>query len=60
MKLTVEIALNAELTEHLGYDKHGAHKSARGNGRNGNTPKRLKGTHIEVEILTPCDRDASF
>ena len=60
VKLTVETALNAELTEHLGYDKHGANKSARGNSRNGNTPKRLKGTHVEVEILTPRDRDASF
>ena len=60
VKLTVETALNAELTEHLGYDKHGANKSARGNSRNGSTPKRLKGTHGEVEILTPRDRDASF
>lgn len=60
LKLTVETALNAELTEHLGYGKHGANKSARGNSRNGSTPKRLKGTHGEVEILTPRDRDASF
>ena len=60
VKLTVETALNAELTEYLGYDKHGANKSARGNSRNGNTPKRLKGTHVEVGILTPHDRDASF
>ena len=60
VKLTVETELNAELTEQLGYGKRGANKNARGNSRNGNTPKRLKGTHVEVGILTPHDRDASF
>ena len=60
LKLTVETALNAELTEHLGYDKHGDSKPARGNARNGSTPKRLKGQHGEVEIQTPRDRQGSF
>ena len=60
LKLTVETALNAELTEHLGYEKHGDSKPARGNARNGSTSKRVKGQHGEVEILTPRDRDASF
>lgn len=60
LKLTVETALNAELTEHLGYDKHGDSKRAGGNARNGTSPKRLKGQHGEVEILTPRDRDGSF
>ena len=60
LKLTVETALNAELTDHLGYAKHGDSKTARGNARNGSTPKRLKSQHGEVEILTPRDRDGSF
>lgn len=60
LKLTVETALNAELTEHLGYEKHGDSKAARGNARNGTTPKRLKGQHGEVDILTPRDRAGSF
>lgn len=60
LKLTVETALNAELTEHLGYNKHGDSKPARGNARNGSTPKTIKGQHGEVEILTPRDRDGSF
>lgn len=60
VKLTVETALNAELTEHLGYEKHGDSKPAQGNARNGSTPKRLKGQHGEVEILTPRDRNGSF
>lgn len=29
LKLTVETALNAELTEHLGYEKHGDSKAVR-------------------------------
>jgi putative transposase len=60
LKLTVETALNAELTGHLGYNKHGDSKPARGNACNGSTPKTLKGQHGEVEILTPRDRDGSF
>ena len=60
LKLTVETALNAELTEHLGYEKHGDSKPALGNARNGTTSKRIKGQHGEVEILTPRDRDGSF
>lgn len=58
LKLTVETALNAELTEHLGYEKHGNSKT--GNARNGTTAKRLKGQHGDVEILTPRDREGSF
>jgi transposase-like protein len=60
LKLTVETALNAELTEHLGYEKHGDSKPARGNTRNGSTAKRLKGQHGEVDIQTPRDRNGSF
>ncbi len=45
---------------HLSYDKNGANKSALGSSRNGNTPKRIKGTHVEIEILMPRDRDVSF
>ena len=60
LKLTVETALGAELTDHLGYDKHADSKSAKGNSRNGSTPKRLKSQHGEVQIDTPRDRDGSF
>ena len=37
LKLTVETALGAELTEHLGYEKHGDSKLAKCNAR-GNPP----------------------
>ena len=48
------------MTDHLGYEKHGDSQTARGNARNGTTPKRLKSQHGEVDILTPRDRDGSF
>jgi len=60
VKLTVETMLNAEFTVHLCYDKNDADKSARDNSFSCNTPKRIKGTHVEVEILTPRDRDVRF
>lgn len=60
VKLTIETALNAELTEHLGYEKHACSNPAQGNARNGGSKKRLKGTHGDVEILTPRDREGSF
>lgn len=57
MKLTVETALNTELDEHLGYEKHDPAGRGSGNSRNGTSPKRLKGQHGEVPIDTPRDRD---
>jgi putative transposase len=60
LKLTVETALSAELTEHLGYEKHGDSRPAKGNARNGTTSQRLKSQHGDVEIETPRDRDGTF
>tara|TARA_R100000306_G_scaffold62416_1_gene69766 strand:+ start:1778 stop:2053 length:276 start_codon:yes stop_codon:yes gene_type:complete len=60
VKLTVETALNAELHEHLGYEKHSFKSRGTGNSRNGTSPKRLKGQHGEVAISAPRDREGSF
>jgi putative transposase len=83
IKLTVETALNAEMSEHLGYDKHTRKpkkpfetdaqidtddadtqpiqvSSNALNTRNGSATKRLKGTHGDIEISIPRDREASF
>jgi putative transposase len=38
-KTVLETALNQELTEHLGHDKHGPVVSQTGNVRNGSRPK---------------------
>lgn len=60
LKLTVEGALNGELTAHLGYDKHAPEGHGTGNSRNGHSPKTLKGEMGEVEIRTPRDRNGTF
>lgn len=60
VKLTVETALNAELDEHLGYEKHSPTGRGSGNSRNGTSKKRVKSQHGEVDILTPRDRNGSF
>ena len=57
-KITVERALNAELDQHLGYNKH--EPSPSGNSRNGYTNKTLKTEEGEFELETPRDREGSF
>jgi transposase-like protein len=57
-KVTVEAALNAELDDHLGYEKH--EKASASNSRNGYTAKQLKTEDGQFELNTPRDRDGSF
>ncbi len=59
-KLTVEAALKAEISHHLGYDKNHTEGHHSGNSRNGYSTKILKGDHGEIELQTPRDRAASF
>lgn len=60
LKLTVERAMNAELDEHLGYEKHAQEGRNSGNNRNGYSSKTLKGNFGEVDIVTPRDRNSTF
>jgi len=57
-KLTVETALNAELTDHLGHEKN-APKSG-SNTRNGYSSKTLLCDDGEIELSTPRDRENTF
>ena len=59
-KRLVERAMDAELTEHLGYEPHRAPPGGAGNTRNGSTPKTVQTDHGPVRIDTPRDRNASF
>src|SRR5450432_434804 len=59
-KLVVERAMQAEMAEHLGYEKHDPEGNNTGNSRNGSTLKTLKGDFGEVEIETPRDRNGEF
>lgn len=56
----VERALNAELTHHLGYEKHDPAGRGSGNSRNGSTRKTIKGEFGETEIEVPRDRGGTF
>jgi putative transposase len=58
--VSIETALGAELTEHLGYPAGEAPPGGAGNTRNGSTPKTLKTELGPVEIKTPRDRKSSF
>ena len=57
-KITIEAALNAELDDHLGYDKHEITDST--NSRNGYTSKTLQTEQGQFEINTPRDRNGDF
>lgn len=57
-KVTIEAALNVELHEHLGYDKHA--QSDADNSRNGMSRKQLQTEDGTFELATPRDRDGSF
>ena len=59
-KRLVESALEAEMTEHLGYEKHSFEGHGTGNSRNGKTSKRIIGADGEVEIEVPRDRNGDF
>jgi putative transposase len=59
-KRLVERAMEVELTDHVGYERHQEPPGGSGNTRNGSTPKRLVTEHGEVAIDTPRDRDGSF
>ncbi len=59
-KAVLERALQAEMTEHLGYEKHDPVGYKSGNSRNGKSQKKLKGDFGELDLETPRDRDASF
>ena len=59
-KLVMESALDGELDDHLGYDKHDPAGRDGGNSRNGRRSKTLLTEAGPVEISVPRDRDGSF
>ena len=59
-KTVLETALEAEMAEHLGYDKHDAAGRNGGNSRNGVRAKTVLTEVGPVEIEVPRDRDGSF
>ena len=59
-KRFLESALEGEITDHLGYDRHDPAGRGTGNSRNGARSKTVLTDVGEVSIEVPRDRDASF
>jgi putative transposase len=59
-KRLVESALEGEITDHLGYDRHDSAGRDSGNSRNGHRTKTVLTEVGPVEIDVPRDRDATF
>jgi len=59
-KQLLERAMQAEMTDHLGYEKNAPSTNKTGNTRNGSYQKKIKGEFGELDIAVPRDRDASF
>jgi putative transposase len=59
-KRLLESALDGEITDHLGYDKHDPAGHNSGNSRNGTRTKTVLTDVGPVQITVPRDRDGSF
>jgi putative transposase len=55
-----EKMLEAEMDQHLGYEKHAPQGRNTGNCRNGNTAKTIKSKYGAVGIEVPRDRASTF
>ena len=59
-KSLLERAMHAELTHHLGYEKHEVAGDNSGNSRNGKSKKTLKGDFGKLPLDVPRDRNSTF
>jgi len=60
IKAVLERGLQAELSDHLGYEKGDPAGRGSPNSRNGSTPKTLSTEVGEVPLAVPRDRNSSF
>src|SRR2546423_14133555 len=59
-KALIERAMNAEMSHHLGYEKHAPEGRGSGNNRNGRSRKKVQGDFGAVELEVPRDRNGTF
>lgn len=59
-KAVLQRALQAEMTHHLGHEKHGSRTTKGGNARNGSSSKTIKGDFGSLPLEIPRDRESSF
>ena len=60
LKAALERGLEAELTEHVGYERGAVEASLYENSRNGMSPKTVTTEIGEVELAIPRDRNGTF
>ena len=59
-KQLLERAMSAEMTAHVGYEKHDVAGNNTGNSRNGTSAKTIKGSFGAMPIEVPRDRNGTF
>lgn len=59
-KALLERAMQAEITDHLGYPRNATEGKNTGNSRNGSYKKKLKGEFGEIDLAVPRDRNGTF
>ncbi|MCG8606810.1 IS256 family transposase [bacterium] len=59
-KAIIEKALEAEMTHHLGYEKHQRSGGTSENSRNGKSKKRLRTESGQLQVEIPRDRSSEF
>lgn len=59
-KQVLETALQVEMSDHLGYDRHDPIGRGSGNSRNGSTTKTVRTDIGDVEVAVPRDRAGTF
>ncbi len=59
-KALLERAMQAEMTDHLGYPRSATIGKNSGNSRNGSYQKKVKGDFGEIDLTVPRDRNSSF
>jgi len=59
-KRLIERAMSAEMTDHLGYEKHSTEGYNSGNSRNGNSSKKIISDDATLNIAVPRDRNGDF
>src|SRR6202521_1755075 len=59
-KQLLERAMAAEMTEHVGYEKHDAIGNNSGNSRNGKSAKTIKGSFRTLPPEVPRERNGTF
>lgn len=60
LKGSLEGMLEAELSEHLGYNKNSPAGDNSGNSRNGSSKKSIKTEEGKIDLKIPRDRNSSF